>query len=227
MWSMTTTVVARLVAGALAALLAIGCGCDPVEPSWTPPPPPITFSISGVVAEAGTAIADAAVSVWVDTKTGGGWGGHGRTDAQGRYQFGRMPSDAHVRVTAYKEGYVQQCAAGPMVIHSDISVDLELISRTNITAASRPSAPGFRTVTGIVGEMTAVGLEPMAGISVASFIDPSGDAPAAATFTDLTGRFALCGLPGSEPVDIAAWVRGRFKWVTVPPGQESVEIVLP
>ena len=193
---MTPTVVARLVAGALAALLAIGCGADPVAPSGPstpPPPPPPTFSISGVVTEAGTAIADAAVSVWVDTKRGGGWGGHGRTDGQGRYQFGRMPSDAHVRVTAYKEGYVQQCAAGPMVIHSDITVDVELISRTNITAANRPSAPGFRTVTGIVGEMTAVALEPMAGISVGFYIDPSGDAPAASTFTDSTGCSRCAG----------------------------------
>ena len=232
MRGLTTALVARVVGGASVALLAIGCGRDPVEPSGTPtplPPPPATFSISGVVTEAGTAIRDASVGSWVETNTRGGAGGQGRTDAQGRYQIVGLPLDARVWLLVAKRGYIQQCAAGPMVIRTDGTVDLELVSEANLTATSRPSAPGLRTLTGMVGEMTATGLRPMAGIYVGFHLDPSGDLPAAFTYTDSSGRFALCGLPGSEPVSIGAFAgSNRFKFVTVPPGQESgIEIILP
>jgi hypothetical protein len=134
-----------------------------------------------------------------------------------------MPLDARAWLMVYKQGYVQQCAAA-IVIQSDATIDLELVSRTNLTA-SRQSAPGFRTVTGLVGEMTATGLQPMAGIYVGSPLDSEGDVPAAFTFTDSSGRFALCGLPASEPVGIGAVDGSRSKYIRVPPGQEGVEII--
>jgi hypothetical protein len=218
----------RLAAGAFVALLAIGCGRDPVEPSDPPKPPPPTFSISGVVTEAGTAVADASVGVWVEAKEWGGGRDGGHTDAQGRYQVGALPLGALVRLLVGKQGYVQQCAAPPMVIQADASVDLELVARADLTASSRQSAPGFRTVTGMVGEMTATALQPVAGMYVGFHVDPSGDVSAAFTFTDSSGRFALCGLPSNEPVGIGAGDGRRYKFVTVPPGQESgVEIILP
>ena len=191
----------RLVAGTFVALLAIGCGRDPVEPSDPPKPPPPTFSISGVVTEAGTAVADASVGVWVEAK---GWGGGrdgGHTDAQGRYQVGALPLGALVRLLVGKQGYVQQCAAPPMVIQADASVDLELVARADLTASSRQSAPGFRTVTGMVGEMTQPPSNRWPGCTWVS-CRPFWDVSAAFTFTDSSGRFALCGLPSNEPVGI-------------------------
>ena len=226
------TILARLAAGASGTLLAVGCSGDPNPPSGPSPPPAPGFSISGVVAEAGNAIADAGVSSWVETERGGGPGNWLRTDAQGRYRLGAMPPGARVRLLVTKQGYVQQCAAAPVVVQDDAAVDLELVSRTNVTAASRQSAPGFRTVTGTVVEMAATGLQPMAGIYVGFVIDPSGDVSAAVTYTDSKGRFALCGLPANEPVQIAAGTGAgptlRYKFVKVPPGQDSgVEIILP
>ena len=227
----TKTIPARLAAGASGTLLAIGCSGDPIPPSGPPPPPPPspTFSVSGFVAEAGIAVADATVGAWVETKTWGGPRGSSRTDGQGWYQFGGMPLDARAWLIVHKQGYVQQCAAGPILIGGDATVDLELVSRTKVTASSRQSAAGLRTVTGIVSEMTPTGLQPMAGIYVQFPLDPSGDVSAADTYTDPNGKFALCGLPGSEAVMIGAWgTANRYKFVNVPPGQDNgVEIILP
>jgi hypothetical protein len=143
-----------------------------------------------------------------------------------------MPPGARVRLLVSKEGYVQQCAAPPIVIQGDAAIDLELVSRASVTPTGKQSAPGFRTVTGTVVEMTETGVQPMTGIYVGFGIDPSGDVSAAVTYTDSSGRFALCGLPADEPVWIGAGTGAgptlRYKFVTVPPGQDSgVEIILP
>jgi hypothetical protein len=51
---------------------------------------------------------------------------------------------------------------------------------------------------------------------------------AAITYTDQAGRFALCGLPADVTVLFGASSgRARVTYVSVPPGQTNVEIVLP
>ena len=79
------------------------------------------------------------------------------TDGGGRYQMGRLPAGVRVWFQVSKDGYVQQCAAGPLALQGDMAMDLALVSKANVTAAIAPSSPAFRSVSGAIVEMTSHG----------------------------------------------------------------------
>ncbi len=105
-------------------------------------------------------------------------------------------------------------------------MDLALVSKANLTAATPPAASGFRTVSGTIVEITSAGKQPVAG-AVVDF-EPLEDFPAAVTYSDGAGRFALCGLPQEETVKLGISSGGRVAYANIPPGQTAgVEITLP
>jgi hypothetical protein len=187
-------------------------------------------TISGVVTErlssgALQPLPGANVNAWIDLGNFGYsymWGNGPRTtDSAGRYVLTNVPDGARVLVDTYKSEYVQQCAAPPIQIFADASIDLELIARNNIivTPQSIASKPGFRTITGVIYENTEDGRRPVAG----AFVDyePVMDSPAATTYSDASGRYLLCGLPDDRTVDIGAGNGSRVAYTTAAPGQTS------
>jgi hypothetical protein len=244
MSSTTRNVITQLAVGASIALLAAGCGSGPaLVPSapttantpgvFGPTPIPVItgpYAISGVVAESGRPIAGANVSAWVNQGTFGYsymWA-HGAllTDGGGRYRMTGLPANVGVWLQVYKDGYVHQCAAAPVTLQGDMAMDLALVSTANLTTSSTQSAPGFRSVSGTIVEMTSAGKQPVAG----AFVDwePLEDFPAAVTHSDGAGRFALCGLPQDETVRLGTFSGGRVAYANIPPGQTAgVEITLP
>jgi len=245
MSSLARIIVTRLAGGASLALLAAGCGSGPASvPSAPttastpgllgPTPIPVNsgpYTISGIVAENGRSIPGANVNAWVTQGTMGYsyMYVHGAllTDGDGRYRMTGLPAGVGVWFQVYKDGYVQQCAAAPVTLQGDLAMDLALVSKANLTAATAPSAPGFRTVSGTIVEMTSAGKQPIAG----AFVDwePLEDFPAAVTRSDGAGQFALCGLPQDETVLLGANVAsgGRAAYVNIAPGQTAgVEITL-
>ena len=245
MSSIARNVITRLAVGASLALLATGCGSGPASvPSapttartpgvFGPTPIPVNngpYAISGIVAESGGPIAGAHVNAWVDQ---GNFGYsymyvHGAllTDGGGRYRMTGLPVGVSVWLVVYKDGYVQQCATASVTLQGDMAMDLALVSKANLTASITQSAPGFRSVSGTIVEMTSAGKQPVAG----AFVDwePLEDFPAAVTYSDGAGRFALCGLPQDETVRLgASFVFGRVGYANISPGQTAgVEIMLP
>jgi len=244
MSSIARNVITRLAVGASLVLLAVGCGSGPASvPSapttartpgvFGPTPIPVIsgpYTISGVVAENGRSISGANVNAWVSQGTMGYsyMYVHGAllTDGDGRYRMTGLPAGVGVWFQIYKDGYVQQCAAAPVTLQGDMAMDLALVSKTNLTPSMTPSAPGFRTVSGTIVEMTSAGKQPVAG----AFVDwePLEDFPAAVTRSDGAGRFALCGLPQDETVRLgASSVFGQVGYANILPGQTAVEITLP
>ena len=244
MSSIARNVITRLAVGASLVLLAVGCGSGPASvPSapttartpgvFGPTPIPVIsgpYTISGVVAENGRSISGANVNAWVSQGTMGYsyMYVHGAllTDGSGRYRMTGLPAGVRVWFQVYKDGYVQQCAVAPVTLQGDIAMDLALVSKTNLTPSMTPSAPGFRTVSGTIVEMTSAGKQPVAG----AFVDwePLEDFPAAVTRSAGAGRFALCGLPQDETVRLgASSVFGQVGYANILPGQTAVEITLP
>jgi hypothetical protein len=154
---------------------------------------------------------------------------HGRllTDAAGRYRLIGLPAQVKVWLQTWKDGYVQQCAAPQVTLLGVTRVDAQLISKASLSASSaQPSAPGFRSVSGVVYESTEAGKRPVAGAFVT--YEPLMDFPAAVTITDATGRYLLCGLPDEQAALIGTAVGRRGAWVSAPPGQSTgIDITLP
>ena len=245
MSSIARNVITRLAVGASLAMLAAGCGSGPASvpsaptrastPS-VPGPTPIPvnsgpYAISGVVAESGRPIAGANVNAFVNQ---GNFGYsymyvHGAllTDAGGGYRMTGLPAGVRVWLQVYKDGYVQQCAVAPVTLQGDMAMDLALVTKANLTASTWQSAPGLRSVLGVIVEDTPTGKQPVAG----AFVDfePLEDFPAAVTNSDAGGRFLLCGLPQSDMVRLGASAgTSRVAYVNVPPDQTTdVEITLP
>jgi hypothetical protein len=241
MSSIIRNIITRFVGGASLALLAAGCSSGPASMPSAPTiasgvgatPIPVSsgpYAISGVVAESGRSIAGANVNAWVSQ---GNFGYsymymHGAllTDGSGRYRMTGLPAGARVWLQVYKDGYVQQCAAAPLTLHGDMAMDLALVSKVNLTASTTPSAPGLRSVSGTILEMTSAGKRPLA----AAFVDfePLDDFPAALTYSDGAGRFTLCGLPQDETVTLGISSGARVTYASIPPGQTAgLEITLP
>src|SRR5260370_39905404 len=95
-------------------------------------------------------------------------------------------------VRASKDGYAQPCAA---VVSGTAAITVQMVSRSALTGVPLQSPNGFRTVSGVAGQMTSNGKQPVAGVWVDFEPDPTGDWPAAVTFTDASGR--VC--PGAFP----------------------------
>jgi hypothetical protein len=217
-------------------VLAIACGSSkstPTAPSQTPLPQTGSQSLSGVVAENGQPIANVSVNAWIETGGGGYsyWYAHGPTytDASGGYRLTSLDRGSHVWIQLNKDGYVQQCAASA-IISGDLTMDVALVSTAHLTALSMPSAPGLRSVSGTVVEMTATASQTVAGAQVV-FGETAGFAPDenpfAYTYSDTTGRFALCGLPANDTITLEGLGRTGIGYVSVAPGQTSnVQITL-
>jgi len=108
----------------------------------------------------------------------------------------------------------------------DLTMDVALVSTAHLTASPMPSTPGLRSVSGTVVEMTATGLQPVAGARV-FFSESLGFAPDenpfAYTYSDTTGRFALCGLPANDAITLEGLdgTGERNGYVSVAPSQTS------
>jgi hypothetical protein len=144
-----------------------------------------------------------------------------------------LPEGARLWVQLHKDGYVQQCAAWA-IISGNLTLDVALVSRANLTASTMPSGPGLRSVSGTVVEMTATGPHPVASVEVDAAAGDTLDGapsegPAAYTYSDAAGRFALCGLPVNDRVCLEAGAGTRFDaFACVAPGQTGdVEIKVP
>jgi hypothetical protein len=226
----------------LSVWLVAGCNhpSDPLPPAPSVPSYPAAgYTLSGVVAANGHPLANAYVNAWVEL---GGAGyryslyfTHGplQTDASGGYRLTSLPGGAQVWVQFNGNGYVQQCAVWA-IISGDLTRDVALVSRANVTASPMPSAPGLRSISGTVVEMTATGSQPVADAGVTADAGASPDIvtsenPAAQTYSDAAGRFTLCGLPANATVTLEAGGVGRASVeVNVAPGQTSdIQITLP
>ena len=186
-------------------LLLTACGGNEPLTSASPgaptaPAPPavlnqtLSGTLSGVVAENGHPIENAAVAVqW---SCGGGCSSEtgGMTDAAGRYVIARLPDGAPVWVTAHKDGFVQQCVA-TTVMRAGVSLDLQLTSIASLSTAQPVSGAGSRTVSGTVFESTPAGRRPVADTLVSAYSEALYYAdPVAFTRSDVAGRYWLCGL---------------------------------
>jgi hypothetical protein len=236
-------VITRLAVGASLALLGAGCSGPAPAPSAPtrastpgvsgPTPDPVIsgpYTVSGVVAESGRSIVGANVNAFVNQGTFNYsylWAyGALLTDGGGRYRMTGLPAGVRVWFQVYKDGYVQQCAAAPVTLQGNMAMDLALVSKANLAASPTQSAPGLRSVSGTIVEMTSAGKQPVA----AAFVDfePLEDFPAAVTYSDGAGRFALCGLSQDETVRLGASSGGRVAYADIPPGQTAgIEITLP
>ena len=229
----------KRVCVSVSLVVVIACGGNKgtlTAPSQTPPPQSRPGSLSGVVAENGQPIANVSVNAWIETGGGGYsyWYAHGPTytDTSGGYRMTSLEGGAHVWIQLRKDGYVQQCAASA-IIYGDQTMDVALVSSAHLTASSVPSAPGLRSVYGTVVEMSATGSQPVAGAQVIfggeTGVFAPDELPFAYTFTDTTGRFALCGLPANDAITLEGLdgTGERSGYVSVAPSQTSdVRIML-
>ncbi len=229
-----------LVAAVCFAFLVSGCSGRSQVPTGSSSPTPTapsgavltgSYTISGVVVdESGRPVGAANVDpICEDSPTGYFTSGiFLLTDDNGQYRTVKIPACARLWLVISKDAYVQQCAALVAPLNTDVQVDPTLVSRSNLTAVAQ-SATGLRSVSGTVVENTSTGKQPVAGVMV--FFETLEDLDPAETYADQSGRFALCGLPAGETVQLRAYVPGpgggREARVDVPPGQTVVEIVLP
>ena len=204
-----------------------------------PTPPRGNLTIRGIVTErlVGGGVRPMPgvnVNAWVDAGTMGYsyWWANGRrgTDGSGRYELIDLPGSAIVIVDAWVDGhaYVQQCAAPPIRMEADATVNMQLVSKENVSSSPEgiPLAPGFRFVSGVILENTPEGQRPVRGTMVD--YEPYMDSPAAFTFTDANGRYLICGIPADSPAVIGAAVKGVAKYATAAPGQTTgVDLVFP
>ena len=199
MFSITEQVSTRLALGVCFALFASGCGggespvlTAPSNPVISGPPVLLTgpYSVTSVVADENGRPIEAAS---VDACCVGGFSYSGLrraglllTDSSGRFRMTGIPAGALLWFRAFKDGYVQQCAAAPVTVQGDVAIDLALVSRANLTATA-PSAPGFRSVSGTVVETTTTGKQPVAGVIVV--FSKYEDFEPAHVYSDQAGRF--------------------------------------
>jgi hypothetical protein len=149
------------------------------------------------------------------------------SDGAGRYRMTDLPAGAHLWLQVYKDGYVQQCAAPSVMVQGNLTTDLGLVAKSNVTAfATQPAPAGLRWVSGTIVEITPTGKQSVAG----AFVDfePLEDLNVANTYSDAAGRFAICGLPENDSVTLGAGLGSRIAYAQVPPGQTTgIEITLP
>jgi hypothetical protein len=202
-----------------------------------PRPTPGELTIQGVVSETTSegrrAIYGASVNAWIQESGGFGysyWWVHGATfsNAGGHFDLSRIAESATARLQVWKEGYVQQCASPRVTMTSDVLMDVQLVSRSSLSAAPEsvpPPLPGYRLISGAVFDPGAPGSRPVEGALVD--FEPVMDFPAAMTFSDADGRYLLCGIPDAESVEVCAGLAGRVGCVSVPAGQTTgVDITL-
>jgi len=190
-------------------------------------------AVRGLVTDGSTPIAGANVNAWVQ-QAGFGYSymwAHGArlTDPAGKFELSGLPSGVEIQLEVWKTGYVQQCAAPPVVMSNDVTVDAQLVAIENISSSNAPSPTqnGFRAVIGTVVEVVNGEKRPIPSAIVD--YEPIMDSPAAITHADSQGRFLLCGIPEDRPAEIlASRGSGKVGDVTVAAGVHTpVEIVVP
>ena len=214
-------------------LLLTACGSNAPLSSPSPlPPTPLTVptvlnlnlnaTLSGIVAENGHPIENAAVAVQWSCGSGCSAETGGMTDAAGRYVVARLPDGAPVWVTAHKDGFVQQCVA-TAVMGAGVSLDLRLTSVASLSTAQPVSGAGSRTVSGTVFESTPAGRRPVADTLVSAYSEALYYADAVAfTRSDASGRYLLCGLSmGRIPWLVAEKEGYNSSSVPVEPGTDT------
>jgi len=221
-------------------LLLTACGSNepltsasPVAPTAPVAPAAPNVTLSGVVTENGRPIESA--SVEVQWSCGGGCSAAigGMTDAAGRYVVAPLPhgtvlpDGATMWVTAYKDGFVQQCAA-TAVMRAGVSLDLRLTSIANLSTAQPLSGAGSRTVSGTVFESTPAGTRPVADAAVSAYSEGLYYADAVAfTRSDAAGRYWLCGLSEAGIPYLVAEKEGYGSSnVSVAPGTDTTADIL-
>jgi hypothetical protein len=224
---MSMQVMTRLAMGVCMALLASACKnptstfIPPTQPSQNPTPPAVRFSVTGVVAEGARPIEGARIWGWIQG-TGGDATYEAQTDAAGRFQLTLLPQTT-LWLTTSKDGYVQQCAASPVTVNEDTTLDVQLVSRERLSASTADTHPavGRRSVSGVIYKITDTGRQPVAG----AFVDwePFWEFSAAFTYSDAQGRYSLCGVPDASTGAIVASSEKRAAWVALASGQ-SIDI---
>jgi hypothetical protein len=175
----------------------------PVAP--TAPPGPVVSNVvmSGGVTENGHPVENASVNVQWSCGGGCSAATGGATDAAGRYVVSRptnangvvLPDGATIWVTAYKDGFVQQCAASAVIRNGVVSVDVQLTSIASLSTAQPLSGAGSRTISGTVFELTLGGRRTVGDAAVSAYSDLLYYSdPVAFTRSDAAGRYWLCGL---------------------------------
>jgi hypothetical protein len=215
------SVITRFAVGVCVALLESACDRPVSDLSWlarptqtTTAPTPTVYTVTGVVSEGARPIEGASVGAWIGSNGSG-------------YVYGCCTG---AWIGASKAGYVQQCAAPQVTVLGDTRVDVQLVSKANLSA-STAQAPvaGLRAVSGVIFEVTGAGKQPVAGAYVD--FDPIGDYPMASTFSDAAGRYLLCGVPEGQTAEIRAYTLEsppRVTSVSVPSGQSTgIDITLP
>jgi hypothetical protein len=214
----------HVVPGALVFLAACGAPNSPSSaaavsptPVSAPVPAPPEPTVSGIVAEGARPVEGAQID------NGYGPGAWVFSDASGAFTLPTNRSvDPYNFVRASKSGYAQPCAAA---ITGTSPVSVQLVSLAALDGTMLPSPPGLRTISGVVVTMTGTGKQPVAGAWVDFEPDPDNDWPAAVTYTNAKGEFALCALPQSA-LNIAAVFYTGFAYAIVPPGQTTIELML-
>src|SRR5262245_41270952 len=178
---MAAPITTQLALGVSIALLLAGCGNGrtllPSAPTTTPgtvggPSFPVgPYAVSGAVTDVAGPIAGANVNAWVvaSSISYSYMYAHGPllSDGAGRYRMTDLPGGAHLWFQVYKDGYFQQCAAPSVMIQGDLTMDLALVAKSNVTSSATQAAPpGLRWVSGTIVEATSTGKAPVAGVLV-------------------------------------------------------------
>jgi carboxypeptidase family protein len=226
-----TTQIATMLA---LALLLSECSRDrptalPAVPTVPTAPAGPILTLSGVVTDvSGRPIPSANVGMWPDPfPTGGaGWSPAGGTaDTTGHYKISGWPNwkgTGWIQVT--KDGYLQQCVAAA-TIQADTTMDIELTALANLAVeppATRIAAPGSRTVSGVIYQLTSEGRRPVDNAWVGWEVGL--DFVAAQTRSNSAGRYLLCGLPQGSIRDLFAVKQGynNVSYVSIDPGSDTV-----
>lgn len=175
--------------------------------------PPGSNMLQGLVFDAYDGpIANAAINVWVQTRTSGfsWWYVTGRgyySGADGRYEVSRLPS-AQIQLWAggaFQRGYVQPCAV-TFDMTGDVVRDIEVVSTATLSSTSPPRPVTARgpALTGTVYEVTPSGRQPVPGAAIWVDGQDHNGLIVAQTITDLNGQYFLCDLPRGAVYDIYA-----------------------
>lgn len=235
----------RGAAGLCLLLVMWACGEErrspPTAPTVPVPSTPVTptFTLSGVITErfSGRPVQGVGVSVWPFQALQ--WPPSGPplqmapSDGAGRYTISGLPSVGPVWVVASPGGdafsapYVHQCVM-MVTVEGNATLDVTVSSTTDLVAlnaASRPTSPDSRIVSGTVFEITSNGRQPVRNVLV------GWTAPAAAglddffmaeTRTDAAGHYRLCGLPRERITLLAAPAYGNYFRASVDPGSDAI-----
>ncbi len=210
---------------------------SPFSPSPVPPLPPLLQIIGGpyvvsgrVVDEMGALVPGSSVSAFIDQGASGYASGypwevaHGAipVDAAGGFQLEGLPAGVTVVVRGTKPGYVQQCASELVRITGDTRVDVELVSKANVSSSRSTGAS--RLISGVVVEIVDGIRRPAVG-AVVDYEGISG-LEAAWTITDSQGRYLLCGVSGEATVGIGVAYGGREAYVSLAPNAEAAPDVV-